>query len=267
MNSLIVDDSRLAATSLSRIVSSIDPEGTCEVVSSAAEALERCTSGEVEVAFLDIEMPRTNGLALAQRLKRTAPQTNVVFVTGYPEYALDAWNTQASAFLVKPVDEEGVRKALDRLRNPLVQPRDRGLFVQCFGNFEVFFDGTPVSFERAHTKELFAYLIDRRGALVSIGELVAVLWEDKPDTPSRRSQLRTYISELRRIMERLDHPDAVVRRRGGVSIKLSPDECDFFAYARGVPDAINRYRGEYMCQYSWAEATLAQLSSSADLLA
>ena len=261
MKALIVDDSRLAASSLARIITSIDPGGQCKTVSSATEALEICADSTVDVVFLDIEMPGTNGLALAQRLKRSAPQTNIVFVTGYPEYALDAWNTQASAFLVKPVDEKDVRRALELLRNPLGTTRDRGLFVQCFGNFEVFYDGTPVSFERAHTKELLAYLVDRRGALTSMGELVTVLWESQPDTSSRRSQLRTYISELRRVMERLDHPDAVIRRRGGVSIKLANDECDYYAYVNGVPDAINQYRGEYMRQYSWAEMTAALLST------
>ena len=259
MKTLVVDDSRLAAASLVRIVSSIDEGGSCEAAATALEALERCRDGSVDVAFLDIEMPGANGLTLAHRLKSVSPHTNVIFVTGYPEYALDAWQTQASAFLVKPVDEEDVRRALDQLRNPLHVTRDQGLFVQCFGNFEVFFDGTPVGFERAHTKELLAYLVDRQGAFVTMGELVTVLWEGLPDTASRRSQLRTCISELRRTMERLGFPEAVVRHRGSVAIKLAADRCDYYGYLQGMPDAVNRYQGEYMCQYSWAEVTAGQL--------
>lgn len=265
MKCLIVDDSRLSAAALSRAISSIDPTGTCEVVLSAGDALARCEDGSVDVAFLDIEMPGTNGLALAQRLKREAPRTNVIFVTGYPEYALDAWETQASAFLVKPASEADVRRALEQLRTPLGPSRDRGLFIRCFGNFEVFYDGEPVAFERAHTRELLAYLIDRRGALVSVGELVAVLWEDMPDTASRRSQLRTYISELRRTMERLGYPEAVVRQRGGVAIKLGTSECDYYGFIRNLPEAINMYRGEYMRQYSWAEETAALLASGSSI--
>ena len=259
MRTLVVDDSRLAATSLARVMSHIDPEGTCEVVSSAAEALGRCASGDVDVAFLDIEMPGTNGLALAQRLKYKAPKTNVVFVTGYPEYALDAWNTQASAFLVKPAGESDVRRALDNLRISPIERHDHGLFVQCFGSFQVFYDGKPVTFERAHTKELFAYLIDRRGAFVTVGELVCVLWEDLPDTSSRRSQLRTYISELRRVLVRVGRGDALIRRRGGVAVNLADYECDYLGYLAGLPDDINCFRGEYLRQYSWGESTAAQL--------
>ena len=255
----MVDDSRLAAATLERLIGEIDPKGTCTVVTTAVDALTCCTDEVVDVAFLDIEMPGVNGLSLAHRLKRASPDTNVVFVTGYPEYALDAWNTHASAFLVKPVDEADVRRALNSLRIPLASHHGRGLFVRCFGSFEVFFDGVPVPFERSHTKELLAYLIDRRGAVVSMAELVCVLWEGQPDTVSRRSQLRTCISELRRTLDRIGRTDALIRRRGGVAINLADYECDYYGYMAGNPDAINSFRGEYLRQYSWGEETLATL--------
>ncbi len=260
MRTLVVDDSRLAGSSLVRVVRRVDPTGTCEMVQTPAEALSVCEKAHVDVVFLDIEMPGANGLDVARRLKQRAPDTNVVFVTGYPEYALDAWKTHASAFLVKPVDDSDVCRAIEALRVPVYPVQRPGLFVQCFGNFEVFYDDEVVAFERQHTKELLAYLVDRRGALVTMGELIAVLWEGMPDTASRRSQLRTLISDLRHTFERLGVADAVVKRRGGVAISLRDEQCDYYSYLSGNPDAINRYRGEYMCQYSWAELTAAQLN-------
>lgn len=261
MKALLVDDSKLSVSSLVRVLERVDASMRCEVATGAAEAIEALRNTSYDVAFLDIEMPGINGLELARRLKLSFPTTNIVFVTGYPEYALDAWNTQASAFLVKPVDEQDVRRALDNLRIPVINPVNSGLYVQCFGNFEVFFDGVPVAFERHHTKELLAYLVDRRGAFVSMGELMAVLWEDRPDTPSLRSQLRTLISDLRRTLSDLGYGQAVVKRRGGVAIAITANECDYYAFVSGDPDAINRYRGEYMCQYSWAESTTALLGT------
>lgn len=262
MRVLVVDDSRLSASSLVRVLERIDVSVHPKVVSSAAEALESLDQQHFDVAFLDIEMPGINGLELARQLKLRHPLTNVVYVTGYPEYALDAWSTQASAFLVKPVDEQDVRRALDNLRIPVTNQDGSGLFVQCFGNFEVFYDGVPVAFERYHTKELLAYLVDRKGALVSMGELMAVLWEDRPDTPSLRSQLRTLISDLRRTLSDLGYGQAVVKRRGGIAIAIDVDECDYYAFLAGNPDALNQYHGEYMCQYSWAESTVAQLEAA-----
>lgn len=259
MKTLVVDDSRRAATSLAHIIDSILSEDACEVALDSREALARCKDTHFDVVFLDVEMPDANGFDVARELKVTSPSTNVVFVTGHSRYALDAWDTQASAFLVKPVDEDDVRKALSSLRNPIDPHYGRGLFVRCFGNFEVFYDSEPVHFERLQTKELLAYLIDRRCALVSVGELVTVLWEDSPDTPSRRSQLRTLIADLRHTFERLGLPDVIIKRRGCVAVHLTAVECDYFGFIHNVPSAVNSYHGEYMRQYSWAESTAALL--------
>lgn len=261
MRALIVDDSRLAASSLLKTLDGVDPSGAHAACLDAAKALTICSGNGVDVVFLDIEMPGINGLEFARRLKIQAPRTNVVFVTGYPEYALDAWGTQASAFLVKPADADDVRRALASLRFQPGGPTRPGLFVQCFGNFAVFCDGRPVEFERHLTKELLAYLVDRRGALVTTGELLTVLWEGKPDTPSRRSQLRTLVSDLRRTLEGIGYPSIVHKRRGGVAIKLEVAQCDYYGFMAGDPDAINQFRGEYMRQYSWAEPTAALLSA------
>lgn len=263
MRALVVDDSKLAAVSLARVVRRVVPACDCVMAHTVTEALKALGQAPVDVAFLDIEMPGTNGLELARRLKVVAPQTNVVFVTGYPEYALDAWSSQASAFLVKPVGDDSLRHALDQLRVPIAREYEKGLFVRCFGNFEVFYDSSPVHFERQQTKELLAYLVDRRGAVVTMGELVAVLWEGKADTASLRSQLRTLISDLRRTLEHLGYPDAVAKRRGAIAIKLTAAECDYYGFIRNIPSAINRYRGEYMRQYSWAEPTTALLGPAA----
>jgi two-component SAPR family response regulator len=262
MKTLVVDDSRREAASLARIIDGLFSQDACEVALDAQEALAKCKDTHYDVVFLDVEMPDASGFDVARELKGNSPSTNVVFVTGHSRYALDAWGTQASAFLLKPVDVEDVRRALGSLRSPIDPHYGQGLFVRCFGNFEVFYDSEPVCFERSKTKELLAYLLDRRGALVSMGELAAVLWEGLPDTPSRRSQLRTLISDLRRTFERLGLPDVIIKRRGCIAVRLTAAECDYYGFIHNMPSAVNSYNGEYMCQYSWAESTAALLEAS-----
>lgn len=262
MKTLVVDDSRREAASLARIIDGLFSQDSCEVALDAQEALAKCKDTHYDVVFLDVEMPDASGFDVARELKGTSPSTNVVFVTGHSRYALDAWGTQASAFLLKPVDVEDVRRALGSLRSPIDPHYGQGLFVRCFGNFEVFYDSEPVCFERSKTKELLAYLMDRRGALVSMGELAAVLWEGLPDTPSRRSQLRTFISDLRRTFERLGLADVIIKRRGCIAVRLTAAECDYYGFIHNMPSAVNSYNGEYMCQYSWAESTAALLEAS-----
>ena len=66
-----------------------------------------------------------------------------------------------------------------------------------FGGFEVYVDGTALSFGRAKAKELLAYFVDRRGAGVTTREACAVLWEDAPYDTARKNYFQTVVADLR----------------------------------------------------------------------
>ena len=73
----------------------------------------------VALALLDIKLGKTNGLDLCQELLQIRPNANVVYITAYPEYSLDAWNTDACGFILKPLEAEEVRRLIPRLRHPV----------------------------------------------------------------------------------------------------------------------------------------------------
>lgn len=73
----------------------------------------------ISVAFLDIELGKTNGLNLCDTLMEINPATNIIFLTSYPDYAIRAWNTSASGFLIKPLHPEDIREQLKKLRFPV----------------------------------------------------------------------------------------------------------------------------------------------------
>ena len=73
----------------------------------------------VELAVLDIEMGNSSGLELCRSLHEINPSTNVVFLTAYADYSLDAWKTEASGFILKPLTAQGVKEQLKKLRYPL----------------------------------------------------------------------------------------------------------------------------------------------------
>ncbi len=133
------------------------------------------------------------------------------------------------------------------------------LRVQTFGNFELFWGDEPVHFHRSRTKELFAYLIDRRGAGSTMGELISVLWEGKPDTDSVRSQLRSLITDLRTTLRRLGAFGVIIKQRDLIAVDPSRVDCDYYRLLAGDPAAQHAFRGEYMCNYSWAEPTAGSL--------
>lgn len=133
------------------------------------------------------------------------------------------------------------------------------LHIQTFGNFEVFYQGELVHFRRSRTKELLAYLVDRRGAGITMGELISILWEGRPATDSVRSQLRSLITDLRLTLRPMGQEGVVVKHRDLIAIDPRRVDCDYYRFLAGDPGAVKAFRGEYMTNYSWAETTLGTL--------
>ena len=261
MRVLAVDDKAMPRKVLVRAIEEAAPEAEVAACANASEVLALADLPTYDVAFVDVNMPGKNGIELAQELKRINPRINIIFATGYDEYMYDAFALHSSGYLMKPVTAEAVATELANLRFPLSDERDSGkLVVHCFGDFEVFANGKAVSFARAKTKELLAYLVDRKGAVVSLREIEATLWEDTPHGGQMSgSYLRTLVADLRHSLEACGHDDVLVKRYGAIGIDATKMICDYYLYLEGDPLALNTWHGEYMSQYSWAEPTKAAL--------
>ena len=259
MNIMIMDDEELALRGAQDVVARLCPDSTIRLFQFPIDALEHLTKERVDVVFLDIEMPGIHGLELAQRIKLCQPKANIIFLTGYSQYALDAHELYVSGVLLKPVTEEKVRRALENLRHPpeLLTKRVR---VQTFGNFELFLDGKPVHFSRARSKEVLAYLVDRRGATSSLAEISAVLFEDRPDSQPIRRQVQTFIQQLMSDLKSVGLDDLVIKQRNSFAVDPQRFECDLYEFLDLRPSGVNAYHGEYMSNYSWAEFTNGQLN-------
>lgn len=256
MSYLIVDDEVILLRDMERLVREILPEDAeINTADNWKSALELVKQEKPHVIFLDVDMPEMNGLQIAKQVERISPESNIIFVTAYPEYSLDAWGTNASDFLVKPVLRRDLERALGKLR---IARREDKLCFHCFGNFDVSCRGQSLRFERRQSKEFLAYLVDRRGAEVSENEIRAILWEDEEDTDSKKSYIRTLASDIRKTLESAGFTDVFQHSRGGYSLDVSKADCDFWQYidSGGKTDT---FRGEYMTQYSWAEETLGAL--------
>ena len=117
-NVIMVDDRKLILTGGLPILEEVLPNATVMGFTSASEAVSYAKANRVALAFLDIELRNTSGLDLCRTLLEINPRTNVVYLTAYSDYALDAWNTGASGFMLKPITPEGVRDQLRNLRYP-----------------------------------------------------------------------------------------------------------------------------------------------------
>ena len=117
-NIIMVDDRKLILTGGLPILEEVFPNAAVTGFTDANEAIAYAKANRVALAFLDIELRDTTGLELCRRLLGINPRTNVVYLTAYSDYALDAWGTGASGFMLKPITPEGVREQLKNLRYP-----------------------------------------------------------------------------------------------------------------------------------------------------
>ena len=117
-NVIMVDDRKVVLTGGLPVLEEVMPHATVVGFTRPAEAIEYAKANRIALAFLDIELGKTSGLDLCRTLLDINPHTNVVFLTAYADYSLDAWSTGASGFMVKPITPEGVHEQLERLRHP-----------------------------------------------------------------------------------------------------------------------------------------------------
>ncbi|WP_040656709.1 LytTR family DNA-binding domain-containing protein [Olsenella sp. oral taxon 809] len=121
LNVLIVDDEAPARSELRFLLDETGRVESVEEASSAREAVEALVRSKEgverhpDVLFLDISMPKTSGMQLAEALRKLKNPPAVVFVTAYSEYALDAFNVDAVDYLMKPVETDRLSQALDKV--------------------------------------------------------------------------------------------------------------------------------------------------------
>lgn len=262
MKILITDDERIMREELKDALDRVSPGNSIDFAGSYDEATQKIRTDRYDVAFCDIQMPGQNGLALAQTLKRLSPTTNIIMVTAYAEYALDAFRLFASGYLLKPVKDRELEAALNNLRNPVPQP-EKQLTARCFGTFEIFYEGKPLVFQRQRSKELLAYLICLRGSSASRENICDALFEEAGTMESRAQTFKSIVHSLRKTLEKYGFDDLLIHSRNRYSIEPGLLQCDYFDYVTGkhaVPPATD-YQGEFMTQFSWAERFVYMLET------
>lgn len=257
MRFLAVDDEPLLLEELKEALEQVRPGAQVLAFTRPREALAAAEKSGAQVAFLDIEMGSMTGLELAERLKRLLPDIRIVFVTGHQEYAVQAFQLHATGYLLKPISAQALERELTFIYGERPAGRVR---VQTFGGFEVFVDEVPVKFGRAKSKELLAWLIDRKGASATTGEAYAALFENAADTVSGRGYFRNIVKDLRESLRAAGAEDILLRGYNSLAIVPEKLDCDYYRFLKGEAAAVNLYRGDYLPQYSWAEFRNGELS-------
>jgi transcriptional regulator with XRE-family HTH domain len=118
-NVIIVDDEKIVLTGGFPVLEKVMPKASITGFTKPSEALEFARNNRISLAFLDIEMGKTNGIDLCKQLLQINANTNVIFLTAYADYSFDAWKTGASGFILKPLTASAVKEQLSLLRYPI----------------------------------------------------------------------------------------------------------------------------------------------------
>ena len=254
MKAIAVDDEIYMLETLQEAVSASPDIEQVEVFSSCSAALAYAVDNPVDIAFLDINMRGIGGLGLAEKLLAAQPHCKIVFCTGHEEYAVSAFQLHVSGYLIKPITPEAVQKEIDHIKG--IRATEKLLTVQCFGNFEVLYNEELLPFKRKKAKEFLAVLIDRKGAGMTVKQICAILFPDDVDDTKNAAYLRQLVLDLKNTLKSIGAEDVLQHETPYYRIDTSLIKCDYLSFLEtGKP----QFHGEYMTQYSWAEATCAML--------
>ncbi len=258
MNIIYVDDEKPAIDNFRLTTQRFSEIKSLHTFQSGEAALDFVKNNVVDVAFLDMEMPGIHGLELAKSLKKHDSQIRVVFVTAYSNYALEAWEVDATGYLLKPYSASDIHKELAKCTyKPLPSHK---VVIETIPTLNITVDGAPLYIPGAKTREMLALLIDRGGSGFSVSEGIACLWPERAANSATQSLCRMTWKRLSETLKSAG-ADGIVESTGNRRyLKTDAVDCDLYRIMAGDKQTAKKYSGEYLREYEWAEERNAQLA-------
>lgn len=205
ISALIIDDERHAIKEIefhlrtypeiSVVASFIDP----------LEALEKLPELKPKLVFLDIQMPQLLGIDVGSRILDIDPDIEIVFVTAYDQYAMEAFELNAIAYILKPIGKERfentIKKVTSRIQKSDPVKSNKCLKIQCFGTFKIAWEHEePLKWRSEKTKEVFAYLLMNAGKEITRDQIIEAVYGNK-DMEKAIKQLHNAVYYIRKSLQ------------------------------------------------------------------
>lgn len=235
MKAWLIDDERPCLSELAWMLKQHPDIEIAGMETDPVKALGLISECPPDAVFLDIDMPKLDGLELALRIQQQCPGVIVIFVTAYARYALDAFAAHPLDYLLKPVRRERLDDCVAHLlrRHALLHPErpaKRTLALRCFGTIEIACD-TEIKWGTRRVRELLLYLISKNGSPVSKTELLDVLFCGQNDKSTVHNLYMT-IYRLKCLLDTLDPERRLIRLTEDNALMLVPGVCDYSDFMR-----------------------------------
>ncbi len=269
LRTILVDDEELSIKRLKKILTECSGIQICNTFSNSLEAYEYIKKNKVDVAFLDISMPDIDGMTFADMLRDTDSNIDVVFITGYDEYAVKAFELNALDYLLKPVTCERLQKTLDKIRKKRRYMRENpGIRISLFNGFKIYTtddEGREIKLRSPKTEELFAFIVYK--GTTSREEIVDTLWGGF-DFNKALKNINANIYYIRKALNSYGLEDCIKTGKKEIGIDAGRITCDLFEFERLIKknkitrikdsgiyeEAVELYSGGFLNGkgYEWA---------------
>ncbi|WP_145408701.1 response regulator [Paenibacillus xylanexedens] len=232
MKIIIIDDEYYALRNLKTKLEKIAGVEVVAMYEDPAIALDELSITRPDLAFLDIEMPETDGITLLGMMFKKRPDMDFVFTSAYHAYVTETLETKALDFLVKPVKFEQLYVTLEKIKKIRTKSSDgHKIEVKCFGDFAVTIDGKLIDdhWRTKKTEELFAYLLCMNGKSVSRERIINDLW---PELVMEKGYANLYTTQyyLKKRLDTFGIQHMLKSRLGNISLSLEDMKLDLLEF-------------------------------------
>lgn len=273
MRVIIIDDEKIAITVLSEMLKSYKNLEVVGTFTDPDDAYHQLIYLNPDVIFLDIELKNENGIKFAEKYLTLRPDVEIIFVTAYSEYAIEAFELNAVDYLLKPIREKRLENAISRLYDlPTFHAKEQKQnHIKSFGSFELIHDDEPIKWRTQKAKELFIYLWVHQGQFITKEKLIDILYPER-DYSKSQSIFYTLIYQLRKTLSDIDIKDVIQLQNGNYRLNfdfdsdcktlLSTIEDDPISEAT-IQHILDYYEGAFLESesYDWAHALQTKINT------
>lgn len=272
LRAFVVDDEQITADLIGKYLEDTGKVKVERIFYSPVEVIKEVEAAKPDVVFLDIEMPEITGLELAEKITAMVNQPEVVFITAYSSYALEAFKVNALDYVMKPIDPSELERVIQKISNRRPQvTMNSTLFINALGGFNavVADQKEPIKWSTAKCEELFAYMIFKKeSAIVSKWKLIEVLWPEKNEKKCEIN-LRSTISRVNKTLRDYGVNGRFISYNNRYRLEFENFEVDAFQlekieeeWLRNGPEVLSSTQAFYKLypghlfedqDYGWAE--------------
>lgn len=274
MRAILIDDELLTLDFLERKLNQLSKINVIGKYTNPHEGLIAVIKEEPDIVFLDIEMPETTGMTLAKEIQKAFPTIKIVFVTGFEEYAVNAFELQVEDYVLKPFDDERLMKTIARISNHTMKKMTKQIkMICCFQQLSFTYYGTKqeaidVNWRTSKARELFAFLVHHRGQFVRKDIILEHFWADST-IKNAYAQLYSTIYQIRKSLATVDFNIKIISSDNSYKLELNDVVTDVDLWKKDLEEIpfvtkenikrhkelLELYRGDYFEEegYLWAE--------------